>query len=86
MNYNISNKIEGGRDRPQLVVILMSCHSSLQVAGSIAKKGGEEIITESKAFIRKHGKLACGKTCHTNAGRLASHYVIHAVGQLITDN
>ena len=50
------------------------------VAGAIVRKGGEEIQTESDAWIREHGPVAHDKPVITGAGSLPCRYVIHAVG------
>lgn len=50
------------------------------VAGSIVRKGGEEIQTESDAWVREHGPVAHNRPAITGAGSLPCRYVIHAVG------
>ena len=50
------------------------------VAGAIVYQGGEEIQTESNAWIRQHGLVAHDEPAITGAGRLPCRYVIHAVG------
>ncbi len=50
------------------------------VAGAIVRRGGEEIQTESDAWIAEHGPVAHDAPAITGAGSLACRYVIHAVG------
>ncbi len=50
------------------------------VAGAIARKGGPMIQEESDLWVKVRGKVPAGSCAITSAGRLATRYVIHAVG------
>jgi len=50
------------------------------VAGAIVRRGGRSIQEESDQWVRQHGVVPTGGAALTGAGRLAAHYVIHAVG------
>ncbi len=52
------------------------------VAGAIVRAGGQEIQTESNAWVREHGPASHDRPAITNAGRLPCRYVIHAVGPI----
>ena len=55
------------------------------VAGAIVRRGGEEIQSESNAWIRQHGLVTHDKPAITGAGRLPCRSVIHAVGPVWGD-
>ncbi len=50
------------------------------VAGAIRRQGGEVIQQESAAWVQQHGPVPTGSAAITSAGKLATKYVIHAVG------
>ena len=51
------------------------------LAGSIVKKGGPDIQSESDELIKRRGRpLSLGEAVYTKAGNLSCKYVIHAVG------
>mmetsp|Transcript_41017 Transcript_41017/g.30168 ORF Transcript_41017/g.30168 Transcript_41017/m.30168 type:complete len:86 (-) Transcript_41017:309-566(-) len=52
------------------------------LAAAIARAGGKVIYEESYEYIRKHGPLKNGEVAVTNAGKMPSKKVIHAVGPI----
>ncbi len=50
------------------------------VAGAIVRKGGLQIQSESREWVRAHGLVEHDQPAYTHAGNLACRYVIHAVG------
>ncbi len=50
------------------------------VAGAIVRKGGPQIQSESRAWVRAHGLVEHDQPAYTQAGNLTCRYVIHAVG------
>ena len=55
------------------------------VAGAIAKAAGEKLVTESQAYISKHGALKVTNVAVTSSGKLPCQKVLHAVGPKWTD-
>jgi O-acetyl-ADP-ribose deacetylase len=52
------------------------------VAGAIVRQGGSQIQAESSQWVREHGLVTHAEPAYTQAGKLACHYVIHAVGPM----
>jgi O-acetyl-ADP-ribose deacetylase len=50
------------------------------VAGAIVRRGGRQIQIESDQWVQQYGLVSHGEPAYTHAGKLASKYVIHAVG------
>jgi len=50
------------------------------VAGAIARQGGPQITSESRRWIKEHGRVPTGSAALTGGGNLKARYVIHAVG------
>src|SRR4029453_99863 len=50
------------------------------VAGAIARKGGPEVMSESRRWVDEHGRVPTGGAAITGGGNLKARYVIHAVG------
>jgi O-acetyl-ADP-ribose deacetylase len=50
------------------------------VAGAILRAGGPAIQKESDTWVAKHGEVKANSPAVTTGGKLASRYVIHAVG------
>lgn len=50
------------------------------VAGAIARKGGHEIIQESREWIACNGPVPVGEAIVTTGGKLFAKYIIHTVG------
>jgi O-acetyl-ADP-ribose deacetylase (regulator of RNase III) len=50
------------------------------VAGAIARAGGPAIQEESDAWVRHHGPVEHAHPAWTSGGKMATRYVIHAVG------
>jgi len=50
------------------------------VAGAIARKGGREILEESREWVRRYGPVPIGGVAVTSAGKLRAKYVLHTVG------
>jgi O-acetyl-ADP-ribose deacetylase (regulator of RNase III) len=52
------------------------------VAGAISRRGGPEIQRQSDAWVKQRGRVPTGSAAITGGGRLATKYVIHAVGPI----
>jgi O-acetyl-ADP-ribose deacetylase (regulator of RNase III) len=50
------------------------------VAAAILRQGGQEIQTDSDAWIEKHGPISHHRPAITGSGKMSCRYVIHAVG------
>ncbi len=50
------------------------------VAAAIARSAGEELIRESREWVRQHGRIPTGQVAVTTGGNLKARWVIHAVG------
>ncbi len=50
------------------------------VAAAILRRGGQEIQTESDAWVEEHGPISHHRPAITGSGRMPCRYVIHAVG------
>ena len=70
-------------------VIVNPANGGLSHGGGLAEQivfdGGEEIQEESRALVRKQGRLDCGMAVFTTAGRLPYKAIIHAVGPHMGD-
>jgi len=53
------------------------------VAGAISRKGGPIIQQESDEWVKTHGPVRTGTAAITNAGKLKTKKVIHAVGPIM---
>ncbi len=66
--------------------IVNAANSHLQhgggVAGAIIRQGGATIQAESDAWIARYQRVSHSNPALTNAGKLPSKYVIHAVGPI----
>jgi O-acetyl-ADP-ribose deacetylase (regulator of RNase III) len=64
--------------------IVNAANSQLQhgggVAWAIARRGGEAIDRESRAWVREHGPVTHDRPAFTSGGQMPCQYVIHAVG------
>jgi O-acetyl-ADP-ribose deacetylase (regulator of RNase III) len=76
--------VQGDLTKESVDAIVNAANNMLQhgggVAGAIVRGGGEQIQTESDAWVRQHGRVSHAEPAYTNAGRLPCRYVIHAVG------
>ena len=88
MKKKIGNKtlelIQGDIIRQDADAIVNAANPSLLggggVDGAIHRAGGPSILEECKAIRSVHGQCPPGEAVFTSAGKLASKYVIHAVG------
>lgn len=78
--------VQGDITQEAVDAIVNAANAHLQhgggVAGAIARAGGAEITTESKAWVAQHGPVEHAKPAFTTAGKLPCRYVIHAVGPI----
>ncbi|RKZ34873.1 macro domain-containing protein [bacterium] len=65
-------------------VIVNAANSNLAhgggIAGAIVRKGGNEIIVESRQWVKRNGIVPAGNVALTSGGKLKTRYIIHAVG------
>lgn len=52
------------------------------VAAAIARRGGEAIWEESRAWVRQHGPISHDHPAYSSGGNLRCKFVIHAVGPI----
>jgi O-acetyl-ADP-ribose deacetylase (regulator of RNase III) len=50
------------------------------VAAAIVRRGGQEIQTESDAWVKEHGPISHHRPAITGSGKMPCRFVIHAVG------
>lgn len=55
------------------------------VAGTIARRAGPDLETESEAWVRTRGPVSHAAPAWTTGGKLPAKYVIHAVGPVWGD-
>lgn len=55
------------------------------VAAAIVRRGGEEVVEQSKVWIQHNGPVSTGSAAITGGGDLPARYVIHAVGPVWRD-
>jgi len=76
--------VRGDLTQEHVDAIVNAANSMLQhgggVAGVIVRRGGDQIQTESDAWVRMHGPVIHAEPACTSAGHLPCRYVIHAVG------
>jgi len=76
--------VQGDLTQERVDAIVNAANSRLQhgggVAGVIVRRGGDQIQTESDAWVRQHGPVIHAEPAYTTAGHLPCRYVIHAVG------
>lgn len=76
--------VHGDLTEARVDAIVNAANSQLNhgggVAGAIIRRGGNEIQTESHAWVKQHGPVSHERPAITGAGQLPCHYVIHAVG------
>lgn len=78
--------VQGDITQETVDAIVNAANAQLQhgggVAGVIARAGGADITTESRAWIAEHGPVGHAIPAFTTAGNLPCRYVIHAVGPI----
>jgi O-acetyl-ADP-ribose deacetylase (regulator of RNase III) len=76
--------VQGDLTKENVDAIVNAANAHLRhgggVAGAIARKGGAQVRSESKAWIQQHGPVSHDSPAYTRAGRLPCKYIIHAVG------
>jgi len=76
--------VQGDLTAEAVDAIVNAANSHLQhgggVAGIIVRRGGDEIQTESDAWVRDHGPVSHAEPAFTGAGHLPCRYIIHSVG------
>jgi O-acetyl-ADP-ribose deacetylase len=78
--------VQGDITEEKVDAIVNAANSTLLhgggVAGVIVRKGGDEIQSESKAWVEKYGPVSHAEPAYTGAGNLPCRYIIHAVGPI----
>ena len=78
--------VQGDIVRQETDAIVNAANPSLLggggVDGAIHRAGGPSILEECQAIRSIHGRCPPGEVVFTSAGKLASKYVIHAVGPM----
>ena len=81
--------VQGDITTEEVDAIVNAANEYLQhgggVAGTISKKGGSAIQTESNAWVLQHGRVSHATPAWTSGGNLPAKYVIHAVGPVWGD-
>ena len=76
--------VKGDITREDVDCVVNAANSHLYhgggVAGAIARRGGSEIIEQSRRWIAEHGPVPVGQVAVTGGGKLLAKYVIHSVG------